>query len=464
MVESVFHTVRTATMEKISAPYYTNCYYGEDQCSIVYERLLWRRSVLHSIRTVTIKNRSQQIMDSLKTGSATSMRAGRYVSQPTAYRAFIPAPLPPDPPVQTTAELQLLLSQADRALGRLDGSVLTLPNPDLFVLMYIRKEAVLSSQIEGTQSSLQDVLAAEAKVFAPARPRDVDEVVNYVKAMNYGLQHLSTLPVSVRLLCEIHKQLLTGVRGSRPGELRRSQNCIGPSGCTLREAIFVPPPPAVVPEALSDLERFLHQPDDLPALINIGLTHAQFETIHPFLDGNGRIGRLLITFLLTERGILQKPVLYLSYYFKRHRQAYYDHLQAVRDQGEWEGWLAFFLRGVAEVSTEATETARQILLLREQHHTTITQNFGGAAGNGYRLLEYLYAHPIISVSTVQDVLEISFSAANKLVARMVDCGILHEFTGQTRNRRFSYQSYIDLFHDSTPDESDEQEMLGDHSD
>ena len=256
-------------------------------------------------------------------------RAGIYQRQLTGYRAFIPARLPPTPPVEVRGDLQRLLSNADLALGRLDGSIQTLPNPDLFVFMYVRKEAVLSSQIEGTQSSLQDLLAAEAQLYTPERPKDVDEVVNYVRAMNYGLARLSDLPVSVRLIREIHARLLDGVRGSllTPGELRRTQNWVGPGGCTLKEAVFVPPPPEVVSEALCDLERFLHDGGGLPLLIKIGLAHAQFETIHPFLDGNGRVGRLLITFLLCECGVLHKPVLYLSHYFKRHRQTYYDLLQ-----------------------------------------------------------------------------------------------------------------------------------------
>jgi Fic family protein len=211
-------------------------------------------------------------------------------------------------------------------LGRLDGSIQTLPNPDLFVYMYVRKEAVLSSQIEGTQSSLQDVLAAEAHIFSPDRPRDVNEVVNYVRAMNYGLQRLAELPVSVRLIREIHTELLQGVSGSHltPGELRTSQNWIGPGGCTLNEATFVPPPHHQVQDMLGDLEKFLHTDTGLPLLIKIGLAHAQFETIHPFLDGNGRVGRLLITFLLCEQQVLLKPVLYLSYFFKRNRQQYYE--------------------------------------------------------------------------------------------------------------------------------------------
>ena len=238
----------------------------------------------------------------------------------------------------------MLLSQADRALGRLDGSIQTLPNPDLFVFMYIRKEAVLSSQIEGTQSSLQDLLAAEAKIFSLNQPKDVDEVLNYVNAMNRGLERLDELPVSTRLIREIHEALLQGVRGSRlsPGKLRTSQNWIGPAGCTLTDATFIPPPHYEIPQKLAELETFLHTDTMLPLLIKIGLVHAQFETIHPFLDGNSRVGRLLITLLLCERKILQKPVLYLSWFFKRHHQQYYEKLQSVRDAGEWEQWLVFF--------------------------------------------------------------------------------------------------------------------------
>jgi Fic family protein len=328
--------------------------------------------------------------------------------------------------------------------------------------MYVRKEAVLSSQIEGTQSSLQDVLAAEAKVLSPNRPHDVDEVFNYVNAMNYGIGRLESLPISVRLIREIHGELLAGTRGQHltPGELRTSQNWIGPSGCTLTEASFVPPPPHEVPRALSDLENFLHSDTQLPLLIKIGLTHAQFETIHPFLDGNGRVGRLLITFLLCQKEVLLKPVLYLSYYFKRYRQQYYEHLQAVRDHGHWERWLAFFLQGVFEVSQQATDTARQILMLREQHRQIITEHLGRAAGNGHRVLEYLYQHPIISVANVQDLIAITYTAANTLVARLVEHGIVREFTGQKRNRRFIYSDFISLFHnEQQEDGGDKQEIL-----
>ncbi len=379
-----------------------------------------------------------------------SGRSGRYIRQPSGYRAFMPAPLPPEPPIAQSGPLQRLLSEADLALGRLDGSIQILPNPDLFVYMYVRKEAVLSSQIEGTQSSLQDLLAAEASILSPDRPRDVAEVVNYVAAMNYGLARLAELPVSVRLIREIHARLLRGVRGAHltPGELRTTQNWIGPSGCTLNDATFVPPPAQEVPEALGQLERFLHDRSDLPLLFRIGLAHAQFETIHPFLDGNGRTGRLLITFLLCENGVLTKPVLYLSHYFKKHRQRYYDLLQATRDRGDWEAWIAFFLDGVREVSIEAAETARRILGLRETHRSQIADGLGRAAGNGHRVLEHLYAKPIVSVNQVRDLIGATYPAANALVDRMVGLGILTEITGQSRNRLFQYAPYVRLFQEA----------------
>ncbi|MYH17651.1 MAG: Fic family protein [Cenarchaeum sp. SB0669_bin_11] len=379
-------------------------------------------------------------------------RAGVYRKQPTGYTAFIPAALPPEQPIETDGKLQGLLSQADLALGRLDGSIHILPDQDLFVFMYLRKEAVLSSQIEGTQSSLHDLLAAEAKVFNPDRPDDVAEVVNYVRAMNYGLKRLSDLPVSARLIREIHARLLKGARGAHltPGEFRTSQNWIGPPGCTLDEAIYVPPPPDKVLQNVSDLERFIHSDINLPLLIKIGLIHAHFETIHPFLDGNGRVGRLLITLLLCERNVLQKPVLYLSYYLKQHRSRYYEELQSVRDNGTWERWLAFFLRGIVEVSGQATETTRRILSLREAHRETINQEFERAAGSGQRVLDHLYEHPIVSVNNVKELLGATYASANTIVARLADRGILHEFTGRQRNRRFIYKNYIDLFREDDP--------------
>ncbi|CAI4033546.1 Fic family protein [Nitrospira tepida] len=379
-----------------------------------------------------------------------SSRAGRYVQQPAGYRAFIPAPLPPVPPVNLGGLLRELLSGADYALGRLDGAVLTLPNPDLFVSMYVRKEAVLSSQIEGTQSSLQNLLAAEARLADPDTPADVTEVINYVRAMNHGLKRLAELPVSVRLIREIHAELLRGVRGANltPGELRTSQNWIGPGGCTLADATFIPPPPQEVPQALAELEQFLHAENPPPALVWVGLAHAQFETIHPFLDGNGRVGRLLITFLLTEKKLLARPVLYLSHYFKRHRAEYYERLQGVRDAGDWEGWLAFFLRGVAEVSREATRTAAAILRMREDYRARIIERLGRAAANGHRIMDKLFDRPIVTVARVREWLKITPAGSNNLVSRLVDIGLLREITGYARNRRFRFDPYLKLFEES----------------
>jgi Fic family protein len=376
-----------------------------------------------------------------------SRRAGQYIHQLEGYQAFMPKNLPPDPPVEIDDDMQTFLSQADRALGRLDGSIQTLPDPDLFVFMYVRKEAVLSSQIEGTQSSLDDLLEAEAEIYDPDRPRDVSEVINYINAMNHGLERLAQLPVSMRLIREIHGKLLKGVRGStrQPGELRKTQNWIGPRGCTLQEAIYIPPPPHEVPNALADLERYLHSDDQCPLLIKIGLAHAQFETIHPFLDGNGRVGRLIVSFLLCEREILHKPVLYISYYFKRYRDRYYGLLQNIRDTGDWESWLKFFLRGIKEVSIEATETARRIVTLRERHRSLIIERFGRVAGNGLRILETLYSKPIINVAYIERITGLSYPAANQLMSKFTRHGILREITGQIRNRRFRYDSYIELF-------------------
>jgi len=347
------------------------------------------------------------------------------------------------------AGMLALLSKADRALARLDGSVHNLPDPDLFVFMYIRREAVLSSQIEGTQSSINDVLEAEAKIFGYAH-QDVGEVLNYVAAMNEGLQRLTKLPMSIRLIREIHARLMRGVRGAekQPGEIRTSQNWIGPQGAGLAEAIFVPPPPALVMDSLSDFERFLHaDTPEIPALVKVGLAHAQFETIHPFLDGNGRVGRLLITFLLCEADILRRPVLYLSYWFRQHQQAYYDLLQAIRDHGDWEGWIRFFLEGVATVANEATEVSRRIVDLREAHRDRIIRELGRAAGGGLTVLEHLFRGPIVQVKDVRELLGVTHTSANSLIAAFQRAGILVEITGRRRNRRFAYEPYIQLFRD-----------------
>lgn len=374
-------------------------------------------------------------------------RAGRYITQVEGYSAFIPAPLPPDPPIAMDPEMWALLSQADRALGRLDGATDALPNPDLFVFMYVRKEAVLSSQIEGTQASLIDILEFESQSLEPDNPQDVAEVVNYIAAVNYGLERLPTLPISLRLIREIHEVLLSNVRGSErnPGEFRRSQNWIGPSGCSLKDATYVPPPPHEMLRSLDNLEKFLHSSEPMPTLIKVGLAHAQFETIHPFLDGNGRAGRLLITFLLCEQNILQRPLLYLSYFFKQYRSEYYDRLQAIRDTGNWEGWLKFFLRGVYEVAQEAAATARKIVTMKEEHRQLLIDNMGQRSGNAIALLESLYFRPIFTIEHAETVVGVSYTNANKLIKDLCDIGILQEITGQKRNRAFSYAPYLQVF-------------------
>src|SRR3954467_6338093 len=290
---------------------------------------------------------------------ATSKRAGRLItveSGPDGYAAFVPAPLPPDPPLRIDSRLQSLLDEANQALGRLDAVTLLLPDPGQFLYSYIRKEAVLSSQIEGTQSSLSDLLLFENEA-APGVPLDdVEETSNYIAAMSHGLKRIESgeLPLSNRLLREIHERLMAGVRGGEkaPGEFRRTQNWLG--GTRPGNARFVPPPAHEVTVAMSDLEKFLHGPT--PILLKAALAHVQFETIHPFLDGNGRVGRLLITLLLCAEEVLQQPLLYLSLFFKQHRDAYYDHLQRVRTDGAWEGWLEFFLEGVVTVASSATNT------------------------------------------------------------------------------------------------------------
>jgi Fic family protein len=379
-----------------------------------------------------------------------TFRAGQYVKQLEGYRAFIPSPLPPVPEIRMDQEMWELLSQADRALGRLDGATDALPNPDLFVFMYVRKEAVLSSQIEGTQASLLDILEFESQALEPDNPQDVAEVVNYISAINYGLERLKQLPISLRLIREIHQELMQGVRGAErsPGEFRRSQNWIGAGGCSLAEATYVPPPPHEMHQSLDNLEKFLHSPQPMPTLIKVGLAHAQFETIHPFLDGNGRAGRLLITFLLCEQNILQRPLLYISYYFKKYRAEYYASLQAVRDHGNWEGWLKFFLRGVYEVAQEAAATARKIVNLKEHHRQLVLDKMGRRSGNAIALLESLYLRPVFTVEHAEAVTKLAYPNANTLIKDLIDIDLLEEITGQKRNRAFSYASYLAVFRDS----------------
>ncbi len=381
-----------------------------------------------------------------------AQRAGRYVQQPTGYRAYMPEPLPPNPPVRYDGdgELQRLLSDADRDLARLDALATLLPNPDLFVAMYVKQEAVLSSQIEGTQSTLEDVLAFEAEHAADNRPNDVGEVVNYVRAMNHGIKRLEEdqFPLSLRLIREIHLELMRGaghVRGQEksPGEFRTSQNWIG--GSSPSNAAFVPPPAHALMDALGAFERFIHEhAHDVPVLIRCALAHAQFETIHPFLDGNGRVGRLLITFMLVEAKVLTLPLLYLSIYLKANRSEYYDRLMAVRMKGDWEGWLRFFLRGVSDTARLATDTGLKIIKLREQHRARFVWSF-----NALQLLDSLYVRPQINVKQAAEAMNCTFVTAGKVVREMESAGILQEITGNARNRVFRYQPYLALFESQT---------------
>lgn len=377
-------------------------------------------------------------------------RAGRYVRQPGGYEAFIPAPLPPVPELNMDGETWRLLSDADRALGRLDAVTQTLPDTNLFLLMYVRKEAVLSSQIEGTQASLEDIIRYEDKIEEASNPDDVEEVVSYIRALNYGLERLDSLPLSLRLVREIHSKLMHGVRGQNksPGDFRTVQNWIGSPGSTLQNAQFVPPPPQELSNVLGALENFMHHDADLPILVQIGMVHAQFETIHPFLDGNGRLGRLLITLLLCEKQVLREPSLYISYHFRKNKSEYYDRLQGVRDRGDWESWIKYFLRGVRDVGREGANTASAILHLREGHRRLVSESLSHAlAGSAFKLIDYLYQTPIISVQTASDVIGRTYANANTLVQRLVDLKILEETTGRKRERRFRYSPYVELFRD-----------------
>jgi Fic family protein len=377
-----------------------------------------------------------------------STRAGRFQKQPGGHSAFMPAPLPPEPPVEMSGQLASLLAGASLALGRLDGVTSILPNPDLFVGMYVKKEAVLSSQIEGTQASLTDVLQFDIGEGGDERRLDVEEVVNYVAAMNYGLARVRELPLSLRLIREIHAKLMRGVRGQHrdPGEFRRTQNWIGSSASTLKDAAFVPPPPHELLRVLGDLEKFLHD-TTVPPLIHAGLAHAQFETIHPFLDGNGRMGRLLVTFLLCERRALSLPLLYLSWFFKRHRAEYYDRLQAVRLDGNWEAWLGFFLRGVQEVADEAVERARRIIELRERARGVASKKGGRKTGNLLRAVDSLFKQPVVTANSLAKELGLSFVTANSIARILVELRLLTEETGYKRNRRFRFAPYLELFED-----------------
>ena len=373
---------------------------------------------------------------------------GRYVTISTVgekAQAFVPAPLPPRPPIDWTPELRSKFDQALLALGRLDSVSTLLPDTSLFLYMYVRKEAVLSSMIEGTQSSLSDLLLFELDQEPGVPIDDVREVSNYVAALDHGLRLLGEgLPLSLRLFREIHGVLLNKGRGSNqaPGEFRRSQNWIG--GTRLGNAAFVPPPAEEVLECMSKLELFLHdQPEPTPVLLKAALAHVQFETIHPFLDGNGRLGRLLIALLLCEQKVLREPMLYLSLYFKTHRQNYYELLNNVRMTGDWEAWLDFFAEAVIVTATQAVETAQQLLDLSNQDRDKIS-GLGRAAASTLQVHRALMEHPIATSGSLVRKTGITPATVNKALVHLEQLGIVKELTARKRNRLFSYAGYIEI--------------------
>lgn len=379
-------------------------------------------------------------------------RLGRYIVQKSgdeSFRAFVPPPLPPKPPVKLDP-LQRLLGEANQALGRLDGLASILPDPSLFIYLYVRKEAVLSSQIEGTQSSLSDLLLFESEETPGVPLEDVQEVSNYVAAMNHGLRRLQEgFPLSLRLVREIHGILLAHGRGSdkHPGEFRTSQNWIG--GTRPGNAAFVPPPPEDVIECMGALETFLHRDlPEMPLLVKAALAHVQFETIHPFLDGNGRLGRLLITFLLCAAGAIREPILYLSLYFKTHRQRYYELLDRVRATGDWETWLEFFLAGVKDTSAQASQNAHQILTLFEEDRRKI-ERLGRPAASILRVHQHMQRKPILSIPATAEQLSVSAPTVAKAIQHMQKLGIVRETTGKQRHRLFVYRRYVDILNHGT---------------
>lgn len=364
------------------------------------------------------------------------------------YEVFVPDPLPPA--VAMDEELVLLVAQATDAIARLDGVTQVLPNPDLFVAMYMKKEALLSSQIEGTQASLRGVLEFEADLRPSENINEVREVINYLKAMGHGLEAITFRPFSLELLNQIHRFLIAGTRGAslRPGQVRDVQNWVGTAGTTIREARFVPPPPELVVPLLEDLIAFIGESDHMPPLVKAAVVHAQFETIHPYLDGNGRMGRLLITFLLCQRSVLDQPVLYLSHYLRRHQQEYYRLLNEVRFAGAWEAWLRFFLAGVCAVSNDAIETAKRIIALRSTLTNRLVEHRIGGV-HAVRLVDYAFAHPILTSSRVAEALGVSRQTAHTLVQRFEAAGILAEITGQQRHRQYQFTEYLAIIEEGT---------------
>lgn len=379
-----------------------------------------------------------------------SDRAGKATKTRTSYWAFVPHPLPPE--IHYSVEMIAVLAEAERALGELSGIGRILPNPHMLVAPAVRHEAVLSSRIEGTHAGIEDLFFFEAEPESAADPSDVREVANYVTALEYGLDRLRSLPLSLRLIREIHERLMRGVRGdaARPGEFRTTQNWIGPPGCTLMEATFVPPPPPEMLEALDALEKYLHRENDLtPPLVRLALIHSQFETIHPFADGNGRVGRLLLILLLVHWGLLPLPLLYLSAFFERHREDYYRGLLNVGTRGDWEGWIVFFLRGVRAQALGAAATAHRLLETQARYRVLLTGK--RTPKITLPLMESLFTHPVVTAPQVRDRWRVNFRTALAAIEELARVGILLEVTGQRRNRAWVAREILDIVSASSAD-------------
>jgi Fic family protein len=370
--------------------------------------------------------------------------SGKQVKHPTGYTYFLPSAVN-DSWIWEDQSINQLLEKAAIKLGELNSFSKLVPNIDLFIQLHVTKEAVVSSRIEGTQTQMDEALLEEDEI-SPERKNDWFEVKNYIKALNQAILELENLPISSRLIKKTHQILLESARGEnkQPGEFRTSQNWIG--GNTLTDAVFIPPNQDYVNELMADLEKFIHNEEiNVPALVKIGIAHYQFETIHPFLDGNGRIGRLLITLFLVDKKILNKPLLYLSAFFEKNKGLYYDNLTFVRSKNNMKQWLKYFLVGVAETAESATQTLSDVIELKSKLESNITLNFGKRANNASILLQYLFKKPVVHVNQVKELTNSTFKTANDLVTEFVNAGILKEMTGQSRNRVFVFDEYIKLF-------------------
>ena len=377
-------------------------------------------------------------------------RAGYYkqnLSGEMAYKSFVPNPLPPVPPIELSEDIVGLLVKANSQLAVLESIAARIPNVELFISMYVRKEALMSSQIEGTQATLEDILDP---MLDTNTNRNIADVVNYIKATEFALTRLQTLPLCNRLIKETHAELLKGVRGQEknPGEFRYSQNWIGGQGSTIKNARYIPPSPDDMQNAMSDLEKYINTDDDLDALIQAALIHYQFETIHPFLDGNGRVGRLLITLFLMDKGILTTPALYISYFLKKNRVEYYDRMTEVRTKGNYEQWIIFFLQAIMESAGDATSTIDELITLHDTN-TSVISKLGRASKNTMLVFDYLESNPIIDIGKTAEALSITFKTASSTVRRLVDAGILVQTGGGGRNRTFAYEAYLDILRKGT---------------